>query len=200
MGCYCPLGILGFFPRQHYGSDLTPLMTSLLGAIGVENWQWSGSQNLSSGLSMTVRDLTRYGRLWVRGGDWDGTRVLSAAGTALATTASHPSLRAAYGLLWWAMHDTTPPFYDRYGYQLNPVFPDGAPGDAFLAAGCNRSYMLVVPSVQLVVARSGRNCVSIRSGTPQYTNEARGFITRALASIAAACSDGLDNDGNGTAD
>jgi hypothetical protein len=56
------------------------------------------------------------------------------------------------------------------------VFPDSAPADSFLAAGCTRSWILVVPSLDLVAARSGAACLSIQNGTTQFSDEARGFV------------------------
>jgi hypothetical protein len=139
--------------------------------------------------------MVLYGRLWARHGDWDGVQVLPHALTVLAATPANPSLREDYGLLWWVEHDQTPPFYDRYGFQLNPVFPDSAPSDAMLALGCNHAFILVVPSLDLVVARGGGECVSIANGTPQLSDEARAFVEASLAGVSA-CSDGKDNDGN----
>lgn len=186
--------------REFYGADLAPLMASaLMDPIGVESWSWSSEQLLSSGLSITIRDMIRYGRLWLRGGDWDGVQVLSQSGVALATAPSAPQLRGDYGYLWWVRGSGDPPFYDRYGFQLNPLFPSSAPEDAFLAAGCTRSYILVVPSLQLVAARANGACVSIQNGTTQFTDEARGFVEAVLAAVSA-CSDGVDNDGNGLTD
>jgi CubicO group peptidase (beta-lactamase class C family) len=186
--------------RTIYGNDLEPLMASaLMDPIGAEDWNWTSSQTLSSGLSMSIRDMTRYGRLWLRGGDWDGVQVLSAANVALATAPSNPALKPDYGYLWWVRGTTEPPFYDRYGFELNPVFPTDAPSDSFLAAGCTRSWILVIPSLQLVAARAGGACISIQSGTTQFTDEGRGFVEAVLAAVSA-CSDGVDNDGDSLID
>jgi CubicO group peptidase (beta-lactamase class C family) len=182
--------------REFYGPDLLPRMAAILQPIGVEDWIWT-DQRFSSGLRISVPGMIRYGRLWLRGGDWDGVQLLSAAGVSLATSPSNPQLKGDYGYLWWVNRPSAP--YARYGYVLTPLFPPSAPADAFLGAGCESSYLLVVPSLQLVAGRAGGDCISIRDGTSGFTDLARGFVERVLAAVSA-CSDGLDNDGNGAID
>lgn len=183
--------------RESYGADLLPLMTSaIMDPIGVEDWNWT-DQRFSSGLKISIRGMVRYGRLWLRGGDWDGVQVLSTSGVTLATTPTNPSLKGDYGYLWWVNGETEP--YEQLGYVLTPLFPEDAPADAFFAAGCTSSYILVVPSLGLVAARSGAPCVSIRDGTSEFTDTARGFVTAVLDAVSE-CSDGVDNDLDGLVD
>lgn len=184
--------------REVYGQDLEPHLELILNTIGVENWRWEDRQRFSSGLDMTTRDMVRYGRLWQRGGDWDGVQLLRADLVAQAGEPANPGLKEDYGLLWWVKHDTTPAPYDRYGFHLHPMFPDSAPSDSLLALGCTRAFILVVASLDLVVARGGGDCV-VLSETPQLSDEARGFIEAALAGISV-CSDGVDNDADGLTD
>jgi CubicO group peptidase (beta-lactamase class C family) len=199
---YSDASVNTFADKLHtlYGADLEPLMASaIMDPIGVSNWSWASDQTLSSGIKLPLRGMVRYGRLWLRGGDWDGQQVLSAAGVALATSVANPTLKKDYGYLWWVRGPEAPDFYDRYGFELNPVFPASAPLGSFLAAGCTRSWILVVPDLDLVAARSGGTCVSIQNGNTQFTDEARSFVTLVLDAVAE-CSDGIDNDGDGLID
>jgi CubicO group peptidase (beta-lactamase class C family) len=184
--------------REVYGLDLEPQLETMFGAIGATNWRWEAEQRFSSGISMNLRGMALYGRLWERGGDWDGVQVLPASFVAAAATPANPSLKEDYGLLWWVMHDSPPAPYHRYGFDLNPVFPNSAPLDAMIALGCSRAYVLVVPSLNLVVVRGGGACLSISDGT-DLTDQTRNFVELALAGVSQ-CSDGLDNDGNALAD
>ena len=186
--------------REVYGQDLAPQLGALLGAIGIaaSGWRWEDAQRFSSGISMNVRAMSLYGRLWERGGDWDGVTVLPADVVAEAGAPANPAFKNDYGLLWWVRHDGPPVFYDKYGYELDQVFPESAPGDAMIALGCSRAYILVVPSLHLVVARGGGDCVRLSDG-PGLSDQTRTFVELALAGISE-CSDGVDNDGNGQAD
>jgi CubicO group peptidase (beta-lactamase class C family) len=184
--------------RQVYGMDLEPQVDLMLDAIGATNWRWEAAQRFSSGISMNARGMALYGRLWERGGDWDGVQVLPASFVAEASTPANPAFKNDYGLLWWVMHDGPAVFYDHNGYELNPMFPQSAPGDAMIAVGCSRAYILVVPSLGLVAVRGGGDCLSISDGT-ELSDQTRTFVELALAGVSE-CSDGVDNDGNGPID
>ncbi|MCX7012632.1 MAG: serine hydrolase [Candidatus Sumerlaeota bacterium] len=101
------------------------------------------------GASFTARATARIGRLLLREGDWEGTRVLKAE-TIKAAVAPPKSEEGARkkedpsdltsGLCWW----------------LNC---DGAwksvPTDAFVGLGANHQILVVVPSLHLIVVRYG---------------------------------------------
>ena len=79
-------------------TDITEVLRErVLKRIGANDWSWDGRFN--AGLSITVRGLARYGRLWLRKGDWDGIRVFSESNATLATQASNPKLMKSYGYL-----------------------------------------------------------------------------------------------------
>lgn len=102
------------------------------------------------GARASCRDLARFGLLFLRGGEWDGERVVSAEWVEAATSPSQ-ELNTGYGFLWWLDEDEGS--YAAIGLhnQLVGIHPDagivatrlgeevGPEGDGFgiteLAAG-----------------------------------------------------------------
>jgi CubicO group peptidase (beta-lactamase class C family) len=149
--------------------------------IGASNWEWD--ERFNAGLYTSVRELAKYGRLWLRKGDWEGVRVFSEYHASLATTASNPRITKGYGYLWWVnSHEPSEP-YDRYGFKLNPIFGSHAPRDAFIGIGASKTFILVIPSLALVVTRSGSGFHSIQAGDSRLSDESRRFVDLVLAMV-----------------
>ena len=114
-------------------------------------------REFGSGISANVETMARLGHLYLRGGRWRDRRILpaefvAAAGTTPAGTAHLPEFEPAgehgdasahYGLLWWNNADGA----------LGP----GAPRDTYWAWGLGDSLIVVVPRLDLVVARAGKS-------------------------------------------
>jgi CubicO group peptidase (beta-lactamase class C family) len=88
-------------------------------------------------LKLTARDMVKFGQLWLNGGIWDGTQVVSADWVA-ASTRPHVA--------------TGEPPADHYGYQWWVTEADGHP--AYAAVGYAGQLVEVVPALDLVVAVS----------------------------------------------
>lgn len=98
----------------------------------------------------TPRDWARFGYLYLRGGVWDGRRVLPEGWVDFARTPGPASNADIYGAHWW----------------LTPVRGTGRPQrslitaedmrDAFSAQGHEGQIVVVVPSKDLVLVRLGR--------------------------------------------
>ena len=90
------------------------------------------------GGNCTARAVARVGRLMLRGGDWDGTRLLSEEAvrhiTDDAGTPGHG------GIGWWSNRE------GRY-----PALPR----DAFWGSGAQHQVLFVVPSLGLIAVRNG---------------------------------------------
>ncbi|HLJ56435.1 MAG TPA: hypothetical protein VKT77_15460, partial [Chthonomonadaceae bacterium] len=84
----------------------------------------------------------RIGRLMLRRGDWNGRQILSAAVVRQATRWA--GLPNASGLGWWVNRRPE-------GGRKWPAAPD----DAFWGAGAGHQFLLVVPSLNLIVVRNG---------------------------------------------
>lgn len=90
------------------------------------------------GGAFTARTAARVGRLMLRQGDWDGTRILSKA--AVRDTTTSAGLPGDCGMGWWTNNG------GRY-----PKLPK----DAFWGAGAGDQLLLVVPSLNLIAVRNG---------------------------------------------
>lgn len=128
----------------------TLLRDRVLRPIGVGDKEWSagyGKTYIVDGLplvaawgggSFTARATARIGRLVLRGGDWDGRRILSPEAVRRVTTSA--GLPGDCGMGWWTNAA------GRY---------KTIPRDAVWGAGAGDQVLLVVPSLNLVMVRNG---------------------------------------------
>ncbi len=114
---------------------------------------WAGDFILSSQVWTTSRDLARLGLLYLNDGVWTDTqgrssRILPEGWTKFVSTpapaqpplaARDGSPRPGYGAQWWL-----------YGEQ----FPD-IPNDTIAARGNRGQYLVVIPSMGLIIVRRG---------------------------------------------
>ena len=86
---------------------------------------------------LTARDMARFGYLFLREGNWNGTQIIPADWVRQSTTSYSETTGFGegfgYGYLWWV-----------HGYGLNV--------DAFSARGALGKYIVVIPERGLVVA------------------------------------------------
>lgn len=112
-------------------------------------------REFGAGIHANVRAMARVGLLMLRQGDWEGKRLLPAEFCRLApkTPEAHRDLpvlhpevyghaAAHYGLLWWNNEDGTLP---------------GVPRDAYWSWGLYDSLIVVMPGLDVVVARAGQS-------------------------------------------
>ena len=119
-------------------------------------------RELASGIIANVNAMARVGLLFLRRGMWGGQRVLSEAfidmtQTPRAETAAaanpnateFPGATLDYGLLWWT---------NETGQMPN------VPRDAYWAWGLGDSLIVVIPSLDLVIARAGPQATEASAG------------------------------------
>ncbi len=122
-------------------------------------------RELASGISANVNAMARVGLLFLRKGDWNGTRVLSEAfitrvQTPLPENAGlpvvpdrasekYPNAQTDYGILWWTNKSKTMP---------------NVPEDAYWAWGLGEELIVVIPSLDLVIARNGGQATASSAG------------------------------------
>ena len=135
---------------QVTGGELdTFLNERLFGPIGVPPVAWSRSGGgkligphtiAHCGLVLSARELARCGYLLLRGGVWDGRQIISKDWIETATSPSQP-FNTSYG----------------YGFWVNSggMLWTELPTDAFAMMGYRGNRCWVVPSLDLVVARTG---------------------------------------------
>jgi CubicO group peptidase (beta-lactamase class C family) len=98
----------------------------------------------------TARDYARFGYLYLRGGVWNGERVLPEGWVDFARTPGPASNTDTYGAQWWITPQSGNGRPDR-SVIVNPDLRD-----AFLAEGFEGQIIVVVPSKDLVMVRLGR--------------------------------------------
>jgi CubicO group peptidase (beta-lactamase class C family) len=101
----------------------------------------AGFEKMERGLNATAIDLARLGMLYLHNGDWNGVRLVPSAwvatSTSYATAGPVPRFPGlSYGLGWWTR------------------VIDGV--EVYYAWGDHGEYVLIAPSLNVVVARFGR--------------------------------------------
>lgn len=155
-----------------YRQDLSELLFDrVLAPIGVtrDDLRWRDNsyrphelegiprREFGSGIIANVAAMSRFGYLYLRGGRWRDREILTPGFVGMVghtppeqarlpvwVTAERPEgfdhASAHYGLLWWNNNDGTLP---------------GVPRDAFWTWGLYDSLIVVIPSLDMVVARAG---------------------------------------------
>ncbi len=96
----------------------------------------------------TARDWARFGLLYLRDGMWDGTRVLPAGWVDFARTKTPVEDCDVYGAGFWVTPAAGP------GKPYAALTPNG-PRDLFHAKGHEGQLVVIVPSKDLIVVRTG---------------------------------------------
>lgn len=157
---------------QSYAQDLNALITSrVFSQIGIATpeTQWRTNvfrstelsvngvpvprRELASGINASVNAMARVGLLMLRKGVWGNNLLLSnavverahtppteIAGATINDPVNFPQATANYGVLWWT----------NANHQMGNV-----PTDAYWAWGLHDTLIIVVPSLDLVIARAG---------------------------------------------
>jgi CubicO group peptidase (beta-lactamase class C family) len=112
-------------------------------------------RELASGMTANVNAMARVGLLFLRKGTWETTQIFPPSFVDLVSTptpahanftsadpVAFPDAPKRYGVLWWT---------NRTGALPN------VPTDAFWAWGLGDSVIVVIPSLDLVIARTGNN-------------------------------------------
>jgi CubicO group peptidase (beta-lactamase class C family) len=136
-------------------------------------------REFGAGITVNVNAMARIGYLYLRRGVWAGQRILpdafvqqvqrpqeSVVGLPMRDPVGFPQASSHYGMLWWTNADSTLP---------------GVPRDAFWSWGLGDSLIIVIPSLDIVIARAGN---AWRSGawTANYS-AIDAFITPIVQSV-----------------
>ena len=102
---------------------------------------WQDNYILSSQVWTTARDLGRLGQLYLNNGIWDGERLLPENWREYVSTPSGPQPEGrnfGYGATFWLMNQS-----------------EGIPKDTFAGFGNRGQYLVIIPSLDLVIVRRG---------------------------------------------
>lgn len=162
----------------------------LSGPLGMRYSRWDcgpapNNKTNCSWYRSCLRDMSRFGLMILRNGQWDGKQLVSAR-YIREMTATSQKLNEAYGYLWWLNGK------DSYrlpggagGVNQGMLWPD-CPADAFGALGAQDKKIYIVPSLDLVVSRHGGPAGIARGpgaeggGRNSFDNELLGRICRAV--------------------
>jgi CubicO group peptidase (beta-lactamase class C family) len=116
----------------------------LFGPLGITEFHWKtgggGLPDSEGGLFLTAESLAKVGYLYLRGGEWDGARILPADWTRTAVSrlvSEGVSGGMGYGYQWWR--------------------PDPAGLEVWAGMGFGGQYLLVIPSLDIVAVAFGWN-------------------------------------------
>jgi len=139
-------------------------------------------REFGSGISANVDAMARIGYLYLRGGQWNGAQIIprdfvdqcrttepSVVGLPEQGGDVHGNASDHYGLLWWNNADGT----------LAKV-----PRDAYWSWGLYDSLIVVIPSLDLVIARAGNSWQ--RDGWSGHYDVLRPFLEPIVASVRTA--------------
>ena len=97
----------------------------------------------SSYLYASARDWARIGQLMLNGGTINGQRIMTEDWVSRATTPNTSENQKAYGYQWWLNRGNT------------ELRWDDIPIGAYSAQGNRQQYLMVIPSLDLVIVRLG---------------------------------------------
>ena len=105
-------------------------------------------------IRLTPRDYAKSAQIVVDGGMWNGERFLPRAFVEAAIQAPRPEVNPSFGLFW---HLNAGSFYRDYAEprRLERKLVPGAPDDTFLMIGSQGQLVVGIPSLELVVVRTG---------------------------------------------
>ena len=144
--------------RQATGWDIEEYgATHLFAPLGITEWFWkrtpSGTADTEGGLYLAPEDLARIWYLFLLGGEWQGTRVLTADWVRESVTPQVAVGTGAnatqYGLLWWLYRD--------------PTEPDGF---IWTGSGFGGQFPMAFPARDMVVVFNGWNILPRQKGLP----------------------------------
>ena len=152
-------------------ADLRSLLKRrVMGPLGVPDAEWSlgyGTTTTVDGLPLVATwgggsyspdAVARVGRLLLHRGTWEGRELL--APDAVDAALKHSGMPGHSGLGWWV----------NAGSDGTRLWKS-APEDAFGGAGAGHQFLLVVPSLDLIVVRNGQQldpALAFEEGLDRY--------------------------------
>lgn len=134
-----PQCLVGIVERATGKNLLEFAQERLFGPLGITSVTWEatdcGSNKGGLGISMTSRDMLRFGQLYLNDGVWNGQRILPEGWAAQSQPGFNTIL--SYGYLFW-------------GNGWGPLM-----GGSFEARGYYGQFITVYPGKNVVVVRTG---------------------------------------------
>jgi CubicO group peptidase (beta-lactamase class C family) len=148
-------------------------------------------RELASGINTNVNAMARVGLLMLRKGAWGNQQLLSnsavetahtpppeVASATIADATNYPDATTNYGILWWTNKNGA--------LNKNPAFGTGVvPTDAYWAWGLHETFIIVIPSLDMVVVRAA-DTAGWHATNPDDWNADYDVLAPFLRPIAAA--------------
>jgi len=125
--------------KEYYSFPRKELFNPLGMRSAVFEIDASGTFAGSSYIYCSLRDYVRFGLLYLNNGNWLGNQILPEGWVADARSEANGS-KGQYGSFFWL--------------NLSGDYPD-VPRDLFMCRGHDGQYIYIIPSLQLVVVRTG---------------------------------------------
>ena len=145
--------VLGMLLKKVTGRTLTSyLQEKIWQPIGMENdaiWMVDGEEMdvAMGGMLVSLRDMARFGRLYLHGGNWNGKQIVPASWVKDSTTPSAPRLMPGFD---------NPASGTPFGYAFQWWTPDNPHGD-FMAMGIYHQFIYIDPTTGIVIAMTSAN-------------------------------------------
>ena len=159
--------VIGMLIREATGTTLSDYMEQKIWKpVGMESdatWlvDSEGMEVVFGGYNMVLRDYARFGRLYLKKGNWNGTQVVPAAWVKASVTPDAPHLQPGKNPnSTWVM---------GYGYQW--WIPENADG-AFMAIGVYGQAIYIYPKYNMVIAKT--------SAYPDYNEDGDDMETESV--------------------
>ena len=135
--------------------------------IGI-NGSWSSILDVRI-FSSNTRGMARFGLLALNKGNWDGQEIYPEDYHTRMTNTSQEHNKA-YGYLWWLNGKENLLSTISQTIIPGPLVPN-APADMFAALGAEDQKIYVVPSLDLVVVRTGKPANNMEFALSSFDNE-----------------------------
>jgi hypothetical protein len=157
--------------EEVYGTPLNLLTANIIGnPIGMGGF-WFDYVRWS-----TTRDMARFGLFALSDGAWDGDTLISDQGFVQAMTSPSQDLNLSYGYLWW-LNGQESHMLPGLEFVLPFGLIDTAPEDMYAALGKNDQKIYVIPSMDMVVVRTGDPGQEIQLGPSGYDTDLWAYIS-----------------------
>ena len=152
------------------------LRARLQNKIGI-NGTWSNLLDVRI-FNSNSRGMARFGLLALNEGNWDGEQIYPVEYHQQMTNTSQ-ELNKAYGYLWWL--NGKEDFQITVGQTVFPgsLIPN-APADMYAALGANDQKIYVIPSLEMVVVRTGDAAGTESFASSSFDNELWGRISEVI--------------------
>lgn len=163
--------LLNLILEKASGSSLSEITKQhLADKIGWQHWSWENHI-----LTMSTRDMAKFGLLMLNDGNWKGETLLGDTTYFNNMIAPSSELNKSYGYLWWLNGQESFMVTGDENVHEGWLVPT-APKDMYAAMGKGDKKIYIVPSLDLVVVRHGHDTGTNTFGPSSFDTELWGKL------------------------